>query len=221
MDLLVDSGSTKTLWTMVQQGAVLKQLKTEGINPYVHSAERILNLVQEKVLPELIEIPEHVHFYGAGCSTSANIAIVEAALQSMSDQMQVNVHHDLLAVARALCRHQPGIAVILGTGSNSCLYDGNSIVQHTPSLGDVLGDEGSGSYIAKQIIADIYHGIAPSSIMQSYHEYFDESLEEMLHSVYKEHSANAFLASKMPWVSTQLKEEYILDIIESSIMIEA
>lgn len=216
MKLIVDSGSTKTFWCLVQQGIKVQEIYTTGINPYTTSTDRIKEVIQQEFLPKLMSIPEEIYFYGAGCSTEYNNKLLYNELIAINPQAHIEVEHDLLAVARGLCLHKSGIAVILGTGSNSCLYNGKEIVQQTPSLGYILGDEGSGAYIGKTIISDIWYNLMPPELRADFFNQFSEDLSFYLDKIYKAPGANAFLASFVLWLSKHKTHTYVQNIIRSS-----
>ncbi len=216
MHLVVDSGSTKTLWCLVDIDRVVQEIYTTGINPYISSREMISAIVQLEIISVLKEIPSAIFFYGAGCSSVENKKIIEFALREINPKAKIEVEHDLLAVARALCQNEVGIAVILGTGSNSCLYDGRNIIQNTPSLGYVLGDEGSGSYIGKQFIADIWYGNVPDDLRDLFIAEYPYELNYYLNKIYKEPNANAFLASFCTWLSAHKSNNYVRDLLRNS-----
>ena len=216
MQLVVDSGSTKTLWCLIDQGKTVQEINTVGINPYISSSEMIQAIVELEVIPSLREKPEQIYFYGAGCSTVQNKKVIEFALKNINPSALIEVEHDLLAVARALCQTEKGIAVILGTGSNSCLYDGRNISMNTPSLGFILGDEGSGAYIGKQFLADLWYGEVPQDLKDAFFKDFPFDLSYYLTKVYKEPSANAFLASFCSWLASHKSNTYTKNLLHKS-----
>lgn len=216
MHLIVDSGSTKTLWCLINAGEIVQKIFTKGINPYITSRESIENIIVLEVIPNLKAIPNVIFYYGAGCSTDHNKMIVENELLKINVDATIEVEHDLLAVARALCQDKPGIAVILGTGSNSCLYDGNQILQNTPSLGFILGDEGSGSYLGKKLVSDVYYGILPPELKKEFDLAFDLGIDDLLLKVYKQEAANAYLASFCVWISKHKEHPFIQNLIKSA-----
>ncbi len=216
MKLIVDSGSTKTFWCLVQNGKVVQEINTAGINPYITSPDRIKEIILHELNPKLIHRPTEIYFYGAGCSSDYNKQIVHKELESIYPLAMIEVEHDLLAVARGLCLYERGIAVILGTGSNSCLYDGTNIIQNTPSLGYILGDEGSGAYIGKLILSDLWYGITPKELSIDFFKSFPEDLTYYLNKVYKEPGANAFLASFVLWLSKHNSTAYVQNLIRNS-----
>lgn len=216
MHLIVDSGSTKTRWCLVDHLEIIQEINTQGINPYVTSEEIISKIVNNEVVTKLIHKPEYIFYYGAGCSNSKNILLVKKCLEVINIEAHIEVEHDLLAVARALCQKNTGIAVILGTGSNSCLYDGSNIIQNTPSLGYVLGDEGSGAYIGKKFLSDLFYGLTPKHIEKIFVDDNNISIEQVLNSVYKQPTANAYLASFCKWLCNHKSDEYVYQLIHTA-----
>lgn len=151
MILIADSGSTKTDWAVVDHGVILQRIFTKGTNPFFQTEEEICQEIQENLIPQLkSDELESVCFYGAGCGFPDKIAMVHRAITKLLHVSgAVEVSTDMLAAARALCGHDVGIACILGTGSNSCYYDGKEIVENVSPLGFILGDEGSGACLGK------------------------------------------------------------------------
>lgn len=152
MILIADSGSTKTDWRIIDNQGKITQAQTKGINPYYQSDTEIFEELDRTLRPQVPEGINEIHFYGAGCNNDKINRTVETALNSIFGEATISVNSDLLAVARGLCGKEPGIACILGTGSNSCYYDGKNIVRNIPSWGTWLGDEGSGSYMGRRTI---------------------------------------------------------------------
>lgn len=222
MQLIVDSGSTKTIWCLTHNNKVYQEIQTPGINPFISSKELIVSIIENEVIANLAHQPNSIFYYGAGCSTETNKGLLHTELKRINSNATIEVEHDLLAVARALCLFEPGIAVILGTGSNSCLYDGANIVSHTPSLGYVIGDEGSGAYIGKQIISDIWYNRMPQELIEDFFEHHPHPLEYFLQKIYKEPSANAYLASFTRWIIKHKSHAYVQLLIKNcfSIFIE-
>src|SRR6202035_799653 len=170
--LIADSGSTKSEWCFISDGR--KQLlETQGASPYFLSESQLVAMMQKELLPGLKKKrPTHIYFYGTGCGTAANRAIVRRALKKVFPEAKVEVQHDLTGAARALCGKNKGIVAILGTGSNSGYFNGRKITRNSPGLGYVLGDEGSGAYLGKKVL-------------QSYlYEIFDKALKEKFDAKY-------------------------------------
>src|ERR1700722_4525373 len=156
--LIADSGSTKCEWCLLHDGKK-KFIYTQGISPYFLNTLQIQQLLEKELFPKLknTDIGE-VHYYGTGCNNPANKKIVKNAISRVFHTAKVYVDHDLMGAARALCGKKKGIACILGTGSNSCYFDGKKIVKNSPGLGYVLGDEGSGAYLGKKVLQYyLYH----------------------------------------------------------------
>ena len=152
--LIAESGSTKTDWVLVKNGVVYKRYKTMGYNPFFHNETIIYNSIkQDREMQSISNQVDYVYFYGAGCSSNELNAIVEKALQRVFTKASILVDHDLLACALATYQGEPAISCILGTGSNSCLFDGENLIEQVPALGYILGDEGSGSYYGKKLIS--------------------------------------------------------------------
>lgn len=157
MILIADSGSTKTDWCVVENGQLIRQIFTKGTNPFFQSEEEISNEIATALLPRLTtDALDAVYFYGAGCGFPDKIAMVHRAItKHLRVKGEVEVNTDMLAAARGLCQHDAGIACIMGTGSNSCYYDGKQIVSNVSPLGFILGDEGSGAVLGKLLVGDI------------------------------------------------------------------
>jgi N-acetylglucosamine kinase-like BadF-type ATPase len=150
--LIADSGATKTEWCLLE-GNKKRSLLTAGISPYFLSTAEIIALLQQELLPRVKKVAvQEVFYYGTGCANPANAKIVHKALKELFSEASIEVTHDLMGAARALCGREKGIACILGTGSNSCYYNGKKIIRNSPGLGYVLGDEGSGAYLGKKVI---------------------------------------------------------------------
>ena len=171
MYLIADGGATKTDWALVDNGKLISRIYTLGMNPFQASEEIIENIVRDELVTQLPAqaISPSIFFYGAGC-TPEKCIVIKGILSKFFPESNIFVSSDLLGSARGLCGHQPGIACILGTGSNSCYYDGENIAENTPSLGYVLGDEGSGAVIGKTLVADILKGIMPEHITKKFYE---------------------------------------------------
>jgi len=200
--LVADSGSTKTDWLLVAPDGTQTELHTDGINPARDARDIIYNVIYHDLMTQLPQETQlkAVHFYGAGC-----IEPFSQTVRSVFDELlpgcAVEVESDLLGAARALCMHEPGIACILGTGSNSCLYDGKKIVKHTPPLGYILGDEGSGSFLGKTLLNGLFKGLLPETLKQAFCEKYDISMSGIIERVYRQPAANAFLASLAPFIA--------------------
>ena len=216
MMIIVDSGSTKTNWCLIDKNGE-KLIQTLGINPYQMNNEAIKNILKEELHPFLNgEAISRVHYYGAGCSTDQKCGLLDTVLQEFFTAANIEVHHDLLGAARALCGHEQGIACILGTGCNSCYYDGEKIKDQIHSLGYVLGDEGSGAYMGKLLIRDYYQGTMPLDVQQLFQEEYKPVLENILDKVYNHPQPNRYLASFCPFISKNISHPYLYNLVSGS-----
>ena len=221
--LIVDSGSTKTSWcfaflpnTKSADGA--RTVTTEGLNPAVMSAEE----GEEKIAKALSHClqslsisaadVDNVFFYGAGC-IAGRAGVVSESIQSILVDAKIYVADDLLGAARALCGHKAGIACILGTGSNSCLYDGENIVAHTPALGYVLGDEGSGAVLGRKFLNAVLKQTLPENICKRFLQESGLDMAEIINRVYRSPAPNRFLASMSKYIHGYLDEKEVRDIV--------
>lgn len=192
--VIVDAGATKTDWNVVVGGKVSDCVKTQGITPVYQDAEEIRAVVTKELKPKMTVSPDEIYFYGAGC-TPSRTALVETVLHEVFGDIIIEVRSDLWGAARAVCGHEAGIACILGTGTNSCLYDGTAIVRNTPPLGYILGDEGSGAVMGKNFVADVLKGILPKEIQEAFFNETHTTQEEIIDRVYRQPLPNRYLAS--------------------------
>lgn len=214
MILIADSGSTKTDWRGVDSNGIITSFQTIGFNPYHIAEKAILTELSSSKLNGIQQEVEQVIFYGAGCSSLEKSNEIKLALQQFFLNAKVEVNHDLLAAARALCGHEKGMVAILGTGSNTCLFDGENIVKNVSSLGYILGDEGSGSYIGKKFISALFTNELSDEMMNKYKISFSFDLNDVLDAVYKKPLPNRFLAQFAPFVFEQKSVPEIASIID-------
>jgi len=227
MKLIADSGSTKTDWTLLHDTGrradevFVKTIKTQGITPVHQSPAEIRQILVQELMPQLstfsraelvhskiLETPLlsniNVFFYGSGC-TPANVPMMKQMLGEVFSPQKVEVYSDLMAAARALCGHEEGIACILGTGANSCLYDGENIVQNTPPLGYILGDEGSGAVLGKLFVNALFKDAQFADIRDAYLAETKQTMPLIINKVYREPLANRFLASTSVFIHQHLE----------------
>ena len=212
MIIIAESGSTKTNWITADNTLY----QTKGFNPLFDTTDSIYEeLVKHEDLQKVRNTFTKVFFYGASCSSDERNAIVERALRKYFTNTEViQVDHDLKAAAVATYDNRPGIACILGTGSNSCLYDGHEIYEEVPSLGYVLGDEGSGAYFGKKIIAAFLYHELPEATNKILVEYYKLEKEEVLKNVYKQPNANVYLATFAKVMNETSDTEYMDKLAE-------
>ncbi|MCB2379104.1 N-acetylglucosamine kinase [Hymenobacter sp. BT635] len=196
MILIADGGSTKSSWCQLDETGNRVYFNTEGYNPDFIKTEAIAASL-DKNLPETLPRDEvrEVHYYGAGVSSSKKADVIAQAMRQIFPNANVTVDHDLLAAARALLGRKPGFAAILGTGTNSCLYDGEKITYNVDSLGYFLGDEGSGSFIGKRLMRDYLRGLLPDGLQDIFRQEFNLTREDILDRLYNQPLPNRFLAS--------------------------
>ena len=219
MILIADSGSTKTDWRLIEGKKNIHQFSTIGFSPYFQDSDTIAEEIKGNLLPGIkaLSLDEQdemeIYFYGTGCSSEEKCEVVHRAIRQNFPNSIIEVEHDLLGAARALCGENEGIAAILGTGSNSCYYDGNKIIENIASLGFILGDEGSGAYMGKVFIQDYLNKEQPLSISERFYERFKLSKEDILNAVYKKPLPNKFLASFTKFIFQNKNEQYIINLV--------
>lgn len=214
--LIADSGSTKTEWVFISGKKKLK-MSSRGLSPYFLSGEKIELIVSEKVAGKLKDnTPEHIYFYGTGCSNPGNKLIIKKALQANFPGAKIYVDHDLMAAARALCGHEKGVACILGTGSNSCFFNGKTIVKNNPGLGYVLGDEGAGTYLGKKVLQYYLYNTFEPELMERFEATYHTNATEILDAVYKQPTPNAYLATFAMFLADNRGHYMIENILEDS-----
>ena len=207
--LIADAGSTKIDWTYTGPGGTLRRFQTEGLNALLATADQMTRLFGA-VREALSDIPiDRIHYYGAGCASPAICDKVRDILQEALGATDVSVGSDLLGAARALLGHRPGVACILGTGSNSCLYDGRDITMNIPPMGFILGDEGSGAVLGKRLAGDVSKSIAPEHIRTRFKTRFGLTVTDLLDHVYRQSAPNRFLASLVPFISENINDPYM------------
>jgi N-acetylglucosamine kinase-like BadF-type ATPase len=205
MILIADSGSTKTEWVIIHNSKTIKQCFSMGINPYFIDTKGIIDIIETEVIQNLGDItPNKIFFYGSGCSTPTKKSTVENALKYFFPNASIQIEHDLLASARAVCGNKEGIACILGTGSNSCLYDGSNIIENVPSLGYLFADEGSGGYLGKLLLTNYLLGNLSLETTELFNLKYNYSLENILDAAYNKPKPNRFLASFSPFIHEHL-----------------
>ena len=218
MILIADSGSTKTDWCVVEKGELVQQIFTKGTNPFFQSEEEISNEIATALLPELKTNEfEAVYFYGAGCGFPDKIAVVHRALtKHLNVAGDVEVATDMLAAARGLCGREAGIACIMGTGSNSCYYDGESIVANVSPLGFILGDEGSGACLGKLMVGDLLKNQMTPELKEKFLAQFNLTPADIIDRVYRKPFPNRFLASLSPFLAQNINEPCIHELVLNS-----
>lgn len=214
--LLADSGSTKTDWCVVEAGSIVRRFNTKGINPFFQNEEEVSKEIEESLLPQLEGITlSSVIFYGAGCAFPEKNAIISRALSHFFP-VPIEIGSDLLAAARALCGNAPGIACILGTGSNSCFYDGQEILQNVSPLGFILGDEGSGAVLGKLLVGDVLKNQLSPALKEQFFAQFNLTPALLMDKVYRQPFPNRFLAGLSPFLIQHIEEPAVCNLVSTS-----
>lgn len=193
--LIADSGSTKCEWCLIH-GGKKKTIETIGISPYFLNASQIESVLLNELLPGIKKFKvDCIYYYGTGCGSAVNRKMVHSAIKSVFPVADIQVTHDLMGAARALCGHHKGIACILGTGSNSCYFDGKKIIKNSPGLGYVLGDEGSGAYLGKKVLQYYLYNTFDEELRYRFDAKYTTHQAEILDNLYKKPLPNRYLAS--------------------------
>lgn len=215
--LIADSGATKTEWCLLKDGKP-KTFFTPGLSPYFLTTDAIADTVQQQLVPQLKNATvDAVFFYGTGCANPDNVKSVKKALQSVFTSAEITVNTDLMAAARAVCGKDKGIACILGTGSNSCYYNGKTIVKNSPGIGYVLGDEGSGAYLGKKVVQYYMYNTFDEDLRALFDAKFVTTPVEILDNVYKKPLPNRYLASFTLFLAENRGHYMIENIIEDGL----
>ena len=218
MKIIAESSSTRTEWALVDGTEIVEHAFTTGLNPFFQTRREISHAVR-------LELPEaffrrrwdHVYFYGAGCSSKEKNKIMESSLVAQF-KTPITVQSDLLGAARGLLVRKPGLACILGTGSNSCLYDGSEIVKTVSPLGFILGDEGSGAYLGKTFIADMLKDLAPASLSRAFYEKYAVTPNMLMDEVYTNPLPSRTLSRYSAFLAEHIGEKYVYDLIYDAFM---
>ena len=215
MKLIADSGSTKTDWCLVDETGIVKRMTTQGINPIHQTKEEIKEILKASPDPSQggetcppSPITHHpspqIFFYGSGVTPLQREPMCQLLCEAFPEASEVTAESDLLGAARALCQHQEGVACILGTGANSCLYDGQQIVKNTPALGYILGDEGSGAVLGIRFLNALYKGALPDSLRREFETQMGLSMSDVINRVYRQPLANRWLASLSTFIHSHV-----------------
>lgn len=217
MILIIDSGSFKADWLFLTR-SFSNLIQTKGLNPYFIDIKKIFNELES--ITEITENKEDVNkivFYGAGCSSDGNQAIIHQLFHQLFPGAKIRIHTDLAGAAKALFNSNKGVACILGTGSNCCFYDGEQIIKQTPSLGYILGDEGSGAYMGKELLRKYLYNQLPKHLKDQLEKAYQINRENILKAIYQQNYPNRYLASFSNFLYTYKQEDEICEIINQSL----
>ncbi len=218
MILIADSGSTKCSWVLCdKQGSLLKESKTIGFNPYFINKKDILEKLEQSSLVEDKDTILEIFFYGAGCSSKEKNKIIQEPLQSFFKNAKVTIRHDIAAACYAMYNGNPNITCILGTGSNSCYYDGCTVFENTHSLGFLVGDEASGNHFGKKILSLYFNNLMSKELKESFESEFETNLSIIKKNIYDNNRANVYLSKYFPFVSKNKDHSLIKDLIYNSL----
>ncbi len=219
MILIADSGSTKTDWCVCNGTDKLCIINTQGINPYHQSIDDIKTIICTEFIPQIANISKEsiteIYYYGAGCATEIKCNIIKDILAEHFTNAEINVASDLLGAARALCKNSEGIACVIGTGSNSCLYDGKNIADNIPSLGYILGDEGSSVALGRRLLSDCFKRQLPANVANEFMSEYDLTMESVLENIYKKPLANRYMAQFTPFIAKHREIPQVHNILIS------
>lgn len=212
MKLLADSGGSKTTWSIISNGKI-NSLTTKGMNPYYNSQASLNLILESELLPSIsVNDISEIYFYGAGCSSDQSCEKVSNSLHSKLPKAVIHVNHDLLGAARALCQNEAGLVGILGTGSNSCFYNGTTIASHVPSLGYILGDEGGGGHMGKVLLRDFIRNKLPENIHQKI-EALGCTKANIENRIYLEKNPISFLSGFAPLIKENIELDYFKELV--------
>lgn len=214
--LIADSGASKTDWSLLQNEEVVLSFITNGISPIYQTQKEISEEIKKYVYPQLQKkTPDAIFFYGSGCIPE-KIECVKSAIKYSFPTSKIKVYSDLVAAAHALCGKEAGIACILGTGSNSCEWNGKRIVKQVSPLGFILGDEGSGAYMGKLLVGNMLKNQLPKEIIEKFMKQYDLTPALIIENVYRKPFPSRFLASISPFLLQNIENDAVLSIVKKS-----
>ena len=215
--LIADSGATKTEWCLIN-GNKKNIFITQGMSPYFISGDQMEKILADELRPQIKKIKiDEIHYYGTGCANPDNVKVVKKVFENTFPAAAVSIDHDLMAAAKALCGNEKGIACILGSGSNSCYYNGKKIMKNSPGLGYILGDEGSGAYLGKKVIQYYLYNTFDDDLRSRFDAKFVTNSTEILNSVYKKPLPNRYMASFAIFLAENRGHYMIENIIEDGL----
>lgn len=211
MNLIIDAGSTKMEWILLDGEAVKTRFLTDGFNPNYADIQTLVEMCKSAYLP--IEI-QSIHYYGTGCGSEQNCQLIKEVFQTRFPMAEIQVTHDLMAACHALFGHDKGIACILGTGSNSCVYDGERITEKTVSLGYLVGDEGSGMHIGREVAKAYFYGFMPDELQRKFDETYRLELKDFIQNLYHNEQPSKYLASFAKFAGENQRHPFIHDLVK-------
>jgi N-acetylglucosamine kinase-like BadF-type ATPase len=218
MILIADSGSTKCSWALCDtEGNLIQEISTIGFNPYFIDHLSIISHLEKSELNQYKKKITYVFFYGAGCSSKEKNQIIELPFEDFFKNAEITISHDLDAACFAMYNGIPSITCILGTGSNSCFYDGKEILEHGPSLGFIVGDEASGNYFGKKVISMYFNNVMPQELKEILESSYETDITTINKNVYNTNRANVFLSKYFPFIIETKNHPLIQRLIKDTL----
>lgn len=214
MNLIIDSGSTKMGWILLDGQEVKAHFVTKGFNPNYSDIQHLESLVETQNFASQPNKIHSIHYYGTGCGNEQNCQLINDVFQRHFPDAEITVTHDLMAACHALLGHEKGIACILGTGSNSCVYDGNKIVERAVSLGYLVGDEGSGMHIGREVLRAYFYGFMPNDLRQSFENQYHLELKDFIDRLYHGDQPSRYLATYARFAGEHQSHSFICDLVK-------
>ena len=217
MELILDVGSTKTEWIILDENAVFQRFTTDGFNPNCTERQCLVSIVESAKTQYLAPLPKEIqsiHYYGAGCGYEPNCRLIREVFQHNFPNAEIDVTHDLMAACHAILGYEKGIACVLGTGSNACVYDGENIVERAVSLGYLVGDEGSGMHIGREVVKTYFYGFMPVDLRDVFTATYHLELDEFLNNVYHKGRPSKYLASFARFADEHQTHPYIQELVK-------
>ena len=211
MRLIIDAGSTKMEWILMDGNVVKQRFYTEGFNPNYSDRQCLVETCHGASLPNEIR---SIHYYGTGCGNEQNCQIIKEVFQAQFPDADIHVTHDLMAACHAVLGNEKGIACILGTGSNSCLYDGESIIERAVSLGYLVGDEGSGMHIGREVVRAYFYGFMPEELRMRFDAEYRLELKDFIQRLYHEEQPSKYLATFAKFAGENQSHPYIQGLVK-------
>ena len=210
--LIADAGSTKTQWVLLKENGEDLTCLTKGFNPNYNDVEQLLMELKTTLSADFQCDIDSVYYYGTGCGSEKNRLVVADALREFFCDAHIEVTHDMMAAARSVLGNKKGVACILGTGSNACLYDGKNIVRNAVSLGYVIGDEGGGADVGRTLLRDYFYKRMPHDVHEMFESQYQLTRDEFIENVYKKPAPSAYLASFAKFAGQNIDNQYVCDL---------
>lgn len=214
MQLIIDGGSTKMEWILLDGKTVKNRFTTEGFNPNYADIQRLENLVSTVEICHSASL-QAVHYYGTGCGSEKNCQLINKVFRDRFPKAEIHVTHDMMAACHAVLGHEKGIACILGTGSNSCVYDGENIVEKAVSLGYLVGDEGSGMHIGREMVRAYFYGFMPDDLKAEFEAAYRLEIKDFIEQLYHQAQPSRYLASFARFAGEQQSHPFVKALVKN------